>query len=98
LSAVPPTKARKFKKPASPKLSNVLVSPEEPTRKSKRVKRPAKKSTNAPIGGVVIRELLNEGGDRESNSGDDNTQSDNEKGSDFEYETDKNETGSESDK
>ncbi|GKE23929.1 hypothetical protein Tco_1435441, partial [Tanacetum coccineum] len=31
-------------------------SPEEPTRKSKRVKRPAKKSTNAPTAGVVIRE------------------------------------------
>ncbi|GKA42568.1 hypothetical protein Tco_0735228 [Tanacetum coccineum] len=34
----------------------VLVSPEEPTRKSKRVKRPAKKSTNVPTAGVVIRE------------------------------------------
>ncbi|GJU39391.1 hypothetical protein Tco_1192348 [Tanacetum coccineum] len=33
-----------------------LISPEEPTRKSKRVKRPAKKSTNAPTTGVVIRE------------------------------------------
>ncbi|GJY54053.1 hypothetical protein Tco_0445717, partial [Tanacetum coccineum] len=32
------------------------VSLEEPTRKSKRVKRPAKKSTNVPIVGVVIRE------------------------------------------
>ncbi|GJW82341.1 hypothetical protein Tco_0146316 [Tanacetum coccineum] len=32
------------------------VSPEEPTRKSKRVKRPAKKSTNAPTAGVVIRD------------------------------------------
>ncbi|GJV31007.1 hypothetical protein Tco_1391407 [Tanacetum coccineum] len=32
------------------------VSPEEPTRKSKRVKRPAKKSTNAPTTGVVIRD------------------------------------------
>ncbi|GJT84754.1 hypothetical protein Tco_1066471 [Tanacetum coccineum] len=31
-------------------------SPEEPTRKSKRVKRPAKKSTNAPTVGVVIRD------------------------------------------
>ncbi|GKE24866.1 hypothetical protein Tco_1436378 [Tanacetum coccineum] len=48
--------ARKFKKPASPKLTTVLVSPEEPTRKSKRVKRPAKKSTNAPTAGVVIRD------------------------------------------
>ncbi|GJX36934.1 hypothetical protein Tco_0248491 [Tanacetum coccineum] len=52
----PPKKARKFKKPASPKLSTVPVSPEEPTRKSKRVKRPAKKSTNAPTAGVVIRD------------------------------------------
>ncbi|GJZ32989.1 hypothetical protein Tco_0578425, partial [Tanacetum coccineum] len=34
----------------------VPVSPEEPTRKSKRVKRPTKKSTNAPTAGVVIRE------------------------------------------
>ncbi|GJV00952.1 hypothetical protein Tco_1330222 [Tanacetum coccineum] len=33
-----------------------LVSTEEPTRKSKRVKRPAKKSTKAPTRGVVIRE------------------------------------------
>ncbi|GKF84763.1 hypothetical protein Tco_0249661, partial [Tanacetum coccineum] len=51
----PPKKARKFKKPASPKLSTVLVSLEEPIRKSKSVKRPAKKSTNAPTV-VVIRE------------------------------------------
>ncbi|GJT30130.1 hypothetical protein Tco_0910405 [Tanacetum coccineum] len=203
----PPKKARKFKKPASPKLTTVLVSPEEPTRKSKRVKRPARKSTNVPTVGVVIRDtpvmslskkkekmtiekhkgidLLSEvvlteeaqyeevrkkslrdfhkthpsgsgtvtkispsatkikpsvtnegtgakpgvpdvteeestksedkswgrdeddrnndrdsrskGSDQESNSGDNNTQSDNEKGSDFEHETDENETGSESD-
>ncbi|GKD44864.1 hypothetical protein Tco_1269509, partial [Tanacetum coccineum] len=33
-----------------------LVSIEEPTRKSKKVKRPAKKSTKAPARGVVIRE------------------------------------------
>ncbi|GJU58073.1 hypothetical protein Tco_1235839 [Tanacetum coccineum] len=33
-------------------------SPEEPTKKSKRVKRHAKKSTKAPAGGVVIRETL----------------------------------------
>ncbi|GKC17051.1 hypothetical protein Tco_1013833 [Tanacetum coccineum] len=52
----PPKKARKFKKPASPKLTTVTISPEEPTRKSKRVKRPAKKSTNAPTAGVVIRD------------------------------------------
>ncbi|GJU07488.1 hypothetical protein Tco_1123918 [Tanacetum coccineum] len=36
----PPKKARKFKKPASPKLFIVPTSPEEPIRKSKRVKRP----------------------------------------------------------
>nr|GFA30359.1 hypothetical protein [Tanacetum cinerariifolium] len=52
----PPKKARKFKKLAFPKLTIVLVSPKHPTRKSKRVKRPAKKSTNAPTIGVVIRD------------------------------------------
>nr|GEX07678.1 hypothetical protein [Tanacetum cinerariifolium] len=50
--------ARKFKKPSSPKLTIVLVSPEEPIRKSKRVKRHAKKSTNAPTAGVVLRDTL----------------------------------------
>ncbi|GKB27778.1 hypothetical protein Tco_0867179 [Tanacetum coccineum] len=44
----------KFKNPASPKLTNVPVSLEEPTRKSKRVKRPAKKSTNALTVGFII--------------------------------------------
>ncbi|GKE12818.1 hypothetical protein Tco_1416369 [Tanacetum coccineum] len=53
----PPKKALKFKKPASPKLSTVPASFEEPTRKSKRVKRPAKKSSDAPTTGVVIREM-----------------------------------------
>ncbi|GJY70795.1 hypothetical protein Tco_0474498, partial [Tanacetum coccineum] len=52
----PPKKARKFKKLASPKLTTVLVSTKEHTRKSKRVKRPTKKSTKAPARGVVIRE------------------------------------------
>ncbi|GJT04075.1 hypothetical protein Tco_0838537 [Tanacetum coccineum] len=54
--ATPPKKARKFKKPASPQLTTVPVSPEEPTGNSKRVKRPTKKSTKAPARGVVIRE------------------------------------------
>ncbi|GJR66451.1 hypothetical protein Tco_0012516 [Tanacetum coccineum] len=54
--ATPPKKVRKFKKPASPKLTTVPVSPEEPMVKSKRVKRPTKKSTKAPARGVVIRE------------------------------------------
>ncbi|GJV72069.1 hypothetical protein Tco_1492064 [Tanacetum coccineum] len=52
----PPKKARKFKKPAFPKLSIVPALTKEPAKKSKRVKRPAKKSSDAPIGGVVIRE------------------------------------------
>ncbi|GJR58665.1 retrovirus-related pol polyprotein from transposon TNT 1-94 [Tanacetum coccineum] len=45
-----------FKKPASSKLTTVTVSHEEPTTKSKRVKRPTKKSTNAPTTCVVIRD------------------------------------------
>ncbi|GJR73455.1 hypothetical protein Tco_0085820 [Tanacetum coccineum] len=53
--ATPPKKARKFKKPTSPKLTIVLISTEEPTRNSKRVKRPTEKSTRAPTRGVVIR-------------------------------------------
>ncbi|GKD30217.1 hypothetical protein Tco_1240995, partial [Tanacetum coccineum] len=52
----PSKKARKLKKPASPKLTTIPVSLEEPIRKSKRVKRPAKKFTNAPTTGVVIRD------------------------------------------
>ncbi|GJZ45987.1 retrovirus-related pol polyprotein from transposon TNT 1-94 [Tanacetum coccineum] len=154
----PPKKAQKFKKPASPKLSTVPVSPKEPIRNSKRVKRPAKKYTNEPTAGIdllskvalaeeaqyeevrkkSLREfhkthpsgsgtvtkiapsaakikpsVINEGtgvkpgvpdvteestesSDQESDSGDDNTQSDKEKGSDSEHETDVNEMGSKS--
>ncbi|GJV05225.1 hypothetical protein Tco_1338794 [Tanacetum coccineum] len=53
-----PKKARKFKKVASPsrKLSPVLE--EEPAKKSKLVKRSAKKSTTVPTTGVVIRDTL----------------------------------------
>ncbi|GJX95727.1 hypothetical protein Tco_0351525 [Tanacetum coccineum] len=54
--ATPPKKAQKFKKPASPKLTTIPVLTEERTRKSKRLKRPAKKYTKAPARGVVIRE------------------------------------------
>ncbi|GJS66301.1 hypothetical protein Tco_0680865 [Tanacetum coccineum] len=54
--ATPLKKARKFKKPASPKLTTAPVSTEEPTRKLKRVKRPTKKSIKAPARGVVIKE------------------------------------------
>nr|GEX87437.1 retrovirus-related Pol polyprotein from transposon TNT 1-94 [Tanacetum cinerariifolium] len=56
--ATPPKKALKFKKPASSKLTTVLVSTEAPTGKSKRIKRPAKKSTEILARGVVIRETL----------------------------------------
>ncbi|GJX11591.1 hypothetical protein Tco_0201450 [Tanacetum coccineum] len=55
IGATPPNKARKFKKPASPQLTTIPVSPEEPTGKSKRVKRPTKRSTKAPERVVVIR-------------------------------------------
>ncbi|GJY73094.1 hypothetical protein Tco_0477525 [Tanacetum coccineum] len=51
---VPPKKARKFKKPASPKLKTIPASPKD--QKGKRVKRPAKKATTAPSTGVVIRD------------------------------------------
>ncbi|GKA54205.1 hypothetical protein Tco_0753154 [Tanacetum coccineum] len=54
--ATPPKKVQKFKKPASPKLTTVPVSTEELTGKSKRVKRPIKKSTKASARGVVITE------------------------------------------
>ncbi|GKB40494.1 hypothetical protein Tco_0885436 [Tanacetum coccineum] len=54
--ATPPKKARKFKKPASPQLSTIPVSSEEPTMKSKRVKRSVKKYTKALARGVVITE------------------------------------------
>ncbi|GJW35129.1 hypothetical protein Tco_0058049 [Tanacetum coccineum] len=47
---------QKFKKLASPKLTTVPVSPKESTKKLKRVKRPAKKSTNAPTACVFIRD------------------------------------------
>ncbi|GKF06478.1 hypothetical protein Tco_0037146, partial [Tanacetum coccineum] len=56
IGVTPPNKVRKFKKPTSPKLSTVPVSSEEPTRKSKRVKRHAKKSSNVPTTSVVIRD------------------------------------------
>nr|GEW49440.1 hypothetical protein [Tanacetum cinerariifolium] len=54
--ATPPKKAQNFMKPASPKLTIVPVSIEEPTRKSERVKRPTKKSIEASARGVVIIE------------------------------------------
>nr|GEU90627.1 hypothetical protein [Tanacetum cinerariifolium] len=56
IGATPLKKAQKFKKPASPKLTIVPVITEEHMRKSKRVKRPSKKSTQASERGVVIKE------------------------------------------
>ncbi|GJV99727.1 hypothetical protein Tco_1554979 [Tanacetum coccineum] len=175
--ATPPKKARKFKKHASPKLTTVPVSPEEPTRKSKRkgkitvekrkginlsskvaltveaqYQEVRKKSLRDfhkthPSGSGTVTKLVpsaakikpsvtnegtgakpgvsdlteeestkseaeswgrdedennndrdsrSEGSNQECDSGDDNTQSDSEKWSDFEHETDENETRSES--
>nr|GEV61265.1 integrase, catalytic region, zinc finger, CCHC-type, peptidase aspartic, catalytic [Tanacetum cinerariifolium] len=54
--ATPPKKAQKFKKLASPKLITVSVSTKAPMGKSKRVKRPTKKSNETLARGVVIRE------------------------------------------
>ncbi|GKD32100.1 hypothetical protein Tco_1242878 [Tanacetum coccineum] len=144
----PPKKAQKFKKSASPKLTTIPVSTEEPTGKSKRLKRSTKKSSNVPTEGVVIRDtpemslskkkekmtvekrkgnnllselaLIEEAQFKEvrkkilrdfyknhpSGSGSVTsaakikpsvTNEGTEKGSDFEHETDENETGSESD-
>nr|GEY18678.1 hypothetical protein [Tanacetum cinerariifolium] len=53
---VPPNKARKFKKLASPKLKIVSASPKEPTQKGKQVKRAVKKATTASTTSVVIRD------------------------------------------
>nr|GEV74168.1 hypothetical protein [Tanacetum cinerariifolium]GEW00224.1 hypothetical protein [Tanacetum cinerariifolium] len=52
---VPPKKARKFKKHASPKLNTILCSPNVHAKKSKRVKRHAKESI-PPTADVVIRD------------------------------------------
>nr|GEU55982.1 hypothetical protein [Tanacetum cinerariifolium] len=58
IGVTPPKKERKFKKLASPKLMTVSASPKGATKKSKRVKRHAKKSTHAPTKGVVIKDTL----------------------------------------
>ncbi|GKD58779.1 hypothetical protein Tco_1296288 [Tanacetum coccineum] len=56
IGKVPPKKARKYKKVASPskKLSPVLEK--EPAEKPKIAKKHAKKSTNVPTAGVVIKD------------------------------------------
>ncbi|GJX75866.1 hypothetical protein Tco_0322677 [Tanacetum coccineum] len=53
---VPPMKARKYKKVASPSRKLSPVKEAEHVKKAKRVKRPAKKSTTALTAGVVIRD------------------------------------------
>nr|GFA93815.1 hypothetical protein [Tanacetum cinerariifolium] len=53
---VPPRKARKYKKVASPSRNLSHVKEAEPVKKAKRVKRPAKKSATAPTTGVVIKD------------------------------------------
>nr|GEV02499.1 retrovirus-related Pol polyprotein from transposon TNT 1-94 [Tanacetum cinerariifolium] len=53
---VPPKKARKFKKPASPKFKTVSASLKEPTQKGNRVKRLVKKATTTLTTDVVIRD------------------------------------------
>ncbi|GJX95073.1 hypothetical protein Tco_0349659 [Tanacetum coccineum] len=55
---LPPRKARKYKKVASPPRKLSLVKEAEPVKKAKRVKRPTKRSTIAPTAGVVIRDTL----------------------------------------
>ncbi|GKB36161.1 hypothetical protein Tco_0881103 [Tanacetum coccineum] len=56
IGKVPPMKARKYKKVASPSRKLSLVKEAEPVKKAKRVKRHAKKSTSASTAGVIIRD------------------------------------------
>ncbi|GJT06516.1 hypothetical protein Tco_0840978 [Tanacetum coccineum] len=53
---VPPRKARKYKKVASPSRKLSYVKEAEPVKKGKRVKRPAKTSITVPTAGVTIRD------------------------------------------
>ncbi|GJS95946.1 retrovirus-related pol polyprotein from transposon TNT 1-94 [Tanacetum coccineum] len=53
---VPPKKARKYKKVASPSRKMSPVKEAKHVKKAKRVKRHAKKSTTAPTTGVAIRD------------------------------------------
>ncbi|GJS48420.1 hypothetical protein Tco_0598541 [Tanacetum coccineum] len=53
---VPPKKARKYKKVASPSRKLSPIKEAEPVKKAKRVKKPAKKSTPASTPGVIIRD------------------------------------------
>nr|GEW16287.1 hypothetical protein [Tanacetum cinerariifolium] len=55
---VPPRKARKYKKVASPSRKLSPVKEAEPVKKAKRVKRHFKKSTAVPTAGVAIKDTL----------------------------------------
>ncbi|GJR61590.1 hypothetical protein Tco_1503752 [Tanacetum coccineum] len=58
IGKVPPRKARKYKKVASPSRKLSPVKEAEPVKKAKRVKRPTKKSTTTSTTGVVFRDTL----------------------------------------
>nr|GEU60534.1 hypothetical protein [Tanacetum cinerariifolium] len=53
---IPPSKARKYKKVASPSRKLSHVKEAEPVKKGKKVKRHAKKSSTAPTVGVAIKD------------------------------------------
>ncbi|GKB51105.1 hypothetical protein Tco_0901858 [Tanacetum coccineum] len=55
-ATVPPRKARKYKKVASPLRKLSPVKEAKPIMKDKRVKRPTKKSTATPTAGVAIKD------------------------------------------
>ncbi|GKB55116.1 hypothetical protein Tco_0905869 [Tanacetum coccineum] len=55
-----PKKARKYKKVALPSRILYPVLEEEPAKKPKRARKPAKKSTTIPTAGVVIRDTPRE--------------------------------------
>nr|GEY44253.1 hypothetical protein [Tanacetum cinerariifolium] len=87
--ATSPKKAQKFKKPASPKLTTVPVSTEAPTRKTKRVKRLTKKSTETPA-------RDDSHNDQDSSNEDSEQENDSDDNSDSDHETEENELSSES--
>ncbi|GJT27053.1 hypothetical protein Tco_0907328 [Tanacetum coccineum] len=87
--ATPLKKARKFKKQASPQLTTVLVSTEEPIGKSKRENNEDDSNNEQDSSGIDSNQ--------ENDSNDDKTQSDNENESDSEYESDENESNFEYD-
>ncbi|GJW53394.1 hypothetical protein Tco_0097479 [Tanacetum coccineum] len=55
-----PKKERKYKKVASPSRELSPILEEEPAKKPKRARKPAKKSTTVPTTGVVIRDTPHE--------------------------------------